>query len=63
MDGNDRGAAIARGGESRIQCSGVVIACSGNKHTGYHVSMVFTGLSKQAQARLNSMAYSDLGAG
>ena len=41
---------------SRIQCSGVVIACSGNKHAGYHVSMVFTGLSKQAQTRLNSMA-------
>jgi hypothetical protein len=49
--------------ESPIQCSGVVIACSGNKHAGYHVSLLFTGLSKQAQSRLNSMAYSDLGAG
>jgi hypothetical protein len=39
-----------------IRCSGVVIACTGNKHAGYHVSMVFTGLSKQAQARLNTMA-------
>ncbi|HEY1717739.1 MAG TPA: PilZ domain-containing protein [Verrucomicrobiae bacterium] len=46
---------------SRLNCSGVVIACSGNKHTGYHVSMVFTSLSKQAQTRLNSMAHSDLG--
>lgn len=45
---------------SRIQCSGVVIACSGNKHTGYHVSMVFTNLTKLAQTRLNSMAYSGL---
>ena len=63
MDGNDRGPAIAAGRQAAIQCSGVVIACSGNKHTGYHVSMVFTGLSKQAQTRLNSMAYSDLGAG
>jgi hypothetical protein len=49
--------------DSRVQCSGVVIACSGNKHTGYHVSLVFTSLSKQAQTRLNSMVYSDLGAG
>ncbi len=48
---------------SRLQCHGVVIACSGNKHAGYHVSMVFTSLSKQAQTRLNSMARSDLGAG
>ena len=49
--------------ENPIQCSGVVIACSGSKHTGYHVSLLFTGMSKQAQARLNSMAYSELGAG
>ena len=46
---------------SRIQCSGVVIACSGNKHAGYHVSLVFTGMSRQAQARLNSRAHSALG--
>jgi hypothetical protein len=47
----------------KLQCSGVVIACSGNKHAGYRVSMVFTHISEQAQSRLNSMAYSDLGAG
>ncbi|HHY84059.1 MAG TPA: hypothetical protein GYA07_00785 [Verrucomicrobia bacterium] len=46
---------------SRVHCSGVVISCTGNKHTGYHVSMVFTGLSKQAQARLNTMAHSTVG--
>jgi hypothetical protein len=49
--------------DGRIQCSGVVIACSGSKHTGYHVSLVFTGMSKQAQSRLNLMAHSALGAG
>jgi hypothetical protein len=42
----------------RVNCSGVVIACTGNKHTGYHVSMVFTSLTKQAQARLSAMASS-----
>ena len=49
--------------ESRVQCSGVVISCSGSKHTGYHVSLVFTGMSKNAQSRLNLMAHSALGAG
>jgi hypothetical protein len=49
-----------RGGA--LHCHGVVIACAGNKHAGYLVSMVFTGLTKQAQMRLNSMAYSSLGA-
>jgi hypothetical protein len=43
-----------------LNCSGVVISCSGNKHTGYHVSMVFTGVSKQAQARLDQLAQSSL---
>ena len=45
----------------RVHCTGVVIACTGNRHTGYHVSMVFTGLSKQAQARLSTMAYGPCG--
>jgi len=45
------------GDESRVNCTGVVVSCKGNKHAGYHVSMVFTGLSKQAQARLSTMAY------
>jgi len=46
---------------SRISCHGVIVACAGNKHTGYHVSMVFTELTRQAQARLNTMARSPLG--
>jgi hypothetical protein len=48
--------------DGKIQCHGVVVACSGNKHTGYHVSMLFTGISSQAEARLHSMAQSELGA-
>ena|SRR5690348_1564687 len=39
----------------RVNCNGVVIACTGNKHSGYHVSMVFTSMTKQAQARLSTM--------
>lgn len=45
----------------KVNCNGVVIACTGNKHTGYHVSMVFTGMSKQAEARLTAMAHSTPG--
>lgn len=44
----------------RIHCNGVVISCTGNKHTGYHVSMVFTGLSKHAEARLSALAFSQV---
>ena len=42
---------------AKVHCSGVVISCSGNKHTGYHISMVFTGLSKQAEARLSALSF------
>ncbi len=44
----------------KVHCNGVVISCTGNKHAGYHVSMVFTGLSKQAEARLTVMASTQL---
>lgn len=49
------------GDGGRVHCTGVVIACTGNRHSGYHVSMIFTGLSKQAQARLTTMAFAPLG--
>ena len=45
----------------KLNCSGVVIACDGNKHTGFNVSLIFTSLSRQAQARLDTMSRSDLG--
>jgi hypothetical protein len=45
---------------NRVHCNGVVISCTGNKHAGYHISMVFTGLSKQAEARLSAMSFSQL---
>src|SRR5439155_92749 len=43
----------------KVNCNGVVISCTGNKHTGYHVSMIFTDLSKQAQARLRQRIQED----
>jgi hypothetical protein len=44
--------------EGRVHCNGVVVACTGSRHGGYQVSMIFTGVSKQSQARLNTLAYS-----
>ena len=40
----------------KLNFSGVVVACSGNRHLGYTVSMLFTNVSKQVQARLNTLA-------
>jgi PilZ domain len=42
----------------RVNCTGVVVACTGSRHDGYSVSMVFTSLSEKAQARLELLAYS-----
>jgi PilZ domain len=41
----------------RVHCTGVVVACEGNRHTGYAVSMLFLNLSRQSQERLNSLAF------
>ena len=38
--------------------TGVVVACNGNRHEGYMVAMLFTEMTRQAQAQLNSLALS-----
>ena len=43
---------------TRVKCTGIVVACDGNRHAGYAVSMVLMNLSRQAQERLNLLAYS-----
>ncbi|HXF10462.1 MAG TPA: PilZ domain-containing protein [Desulfuromonadaceae bacterium] len=45
----------------QLHCAGIIVSCSGTKHSGYNISMMFTSLSRQAQTQLNSMARSDLG--
>lgn len=35
-----------------VHCTGVVVECTGNRHTGYLVSIVFMNLSRQSQQRL-----------
>jgi hypothetical protein len=44
---------LQREGESKkINCTGVIVACNGNPQQGYTISMLFTNLSRQSQARL-----------
>lgn len=40
----------------RLTCNGVVVACSGNRHTGYLIAMVFTGMTPQSQQQLEQFA-------
>ena len=42
----------------KLNLTGVVVACSGNRHTGFVVSMLFTNVSKQVQAKLDSLVLS-----
>ena len=42
----------------KVHCNGVVVACHGNRHTGYVVSMVLLNLSRQGQQRLDNLAFS-----
>ncbi|MCC6231476.1 MAG: PilZ domain-containing protein [Verrucomicrobiales bacterium] len=44
----------------RVNCRGVVVACDGNRHKGYQVSLLFLGLTPQIQERLESLALSHL---
>ena len=48
---------------SHLSCHGVVVACAGNRHAGYNVSMLFTSLTPQTQKQLGAMARSEFGAG
>ena len=40
----------------QVACTGVVVACSGNRHTGFLIAMVFTGMSQQHQRQLDEFA-------
>jgi hypothetical protein len=43
-------------GTRAFSCTGVVVACSGSRHAGYNVSLLFTGLTESAQQRLNDFS-------
>ena len=48
----------ARG--QNVRCTGVVVSCAGNRHSGYQVALLFTDLSKQAQVQLTQMAFASV---
>lgn len=39
-----------------IHFTGVVVACHGNRHLGYVISMVFLNVSRQARERLSELS-------
>ena len=49
---------VVCGTGKKVHCHGVVVACHGNRHTGYVVSMFLMNLSRQAQERLETLAFS-----
>lgn len=44
----------------KVNFAGIVVACDGNSRAGYVVSLVFTNVSKQTQARLYNLSHSRL---
>ena len=44
-----------------VSANGVIVACTGSKHAGFHVSMLFTDMTPQAQTRLVAMARTPFG--
>ena len=43
-------------GGKKIHCTGVVVACQGNRHSGYNVSMLFTNIPRSSQQLLNTLS-------
>lgn len=48
---------------SRISCHGVIVSCAGSKHSGYHVSLVFTDVNPQTEKQLGAMSRTQFGVG
>ena len=46
------------GETKKVNCTGIVVACEGNRHVGYAVSMLLMNLSRQSQERLSLLAFS-----
>ena len=44
----------------KLTCNGVIVSCSGNRHTGFMIAMVFTGMSPQHQQQLDNFAFASL---
>jgi hypothetical protein len=42
----------------KVHCQGVVVSSSGNRHTGYVISMLFMNVSRQAEESLEQFEFS-----
>ena len=50
----------APGWADLFECTGVVVACDGNRHVGYSVSVLFVSLSPRSEEQLGLLARADL---
>lgn len=48
------------GEAARVNCSGVIVECSGNRHTGFAISLLFMNLTPQSQQKISLLADSQL---
>jgi len=48
------------GESARVNCTGVIVACAGNRHTGYAISLLFMNLSRQSREKIALLADSRL---
>lgn len=48
------------GNSQRVRGGGVVVDCTGNRHTGYVVSLVFMNLTRQSQEHLSRLVLNRL---
>ena len=42
----------------KVKCTGVIVACKGNRHAGFRVSILFINLTSQAELQLEHLALS-----
>ncbi len=43
-----------------FECTGVVVACDGNRHRAYSVSVLFVNLSRRSEEQLSLLAQAEL---
>jgi hypothetical protein len=46
---------------STLSCHGIIVACVGSKHAGYHVSVLFTRMTTEAEKQLGAIAHTQFG--
>ena len=47
-------------GYEDVACTGVIVACEGNRHLGYQISMVLMNLTPKAEEQLRTLSHAGL---